>query len=187
MGKMMGLREYARHREASGLPGTTLRAVQKAVESGRISTIPDAKGKTKIDPAVADIQWSNNTDPDQSARANAGRRITLGGTGHSESNEQNAYWDARTRREIAEASKAELELEEMAGNLVDKDGTRRAAFEVGRVLRDMILAVPTKLAGELSALSDTRAIEARMREELRKPLDQMARLAKVGLPTQEQN
>ncbi len=73
--QLFGLREYARHREAHGLPGITLRAVQKAIESGRITTVVDEKGKPKIDAEVADIQWGRNTDPDQSARANAGRDV----------------------------------------------------------------------------------------------------------------
>jgi hypothetical protein len=48
----MGHREYARHR------GCSLRAVQKAIEAGRIRL--DAAGK--IDPAQADRDWQSNTD-----------------------------------------------------------------------------------------------------------------------------
>lgn len=71
--QLMGMREYARHREANGLPGQTLRAVQRAIETGRISTVSDEKGRQRIDAEVADIQWNRNTDPDQSDRASAGR------------------------------------------------------------------------------------------------------------------
>ncbi|WP_341238034.1 hypothetical protein [uncultured Limnobacter sp.] len=48
----MGWREYARHR------GVTLRAVQKAIESGRI-VLDENK---KIDAAQADKDWVLNTD-----------------------------------------------------------------------------------------------------------------------------
>ena len=185
----MGLREYARHRESRGLPGVTLRAVQKAIGSGRITTVADDKGRPKIDAEVADIQWGRNTDPDQSARANAGRDVApppggsdagaVGGQGGER--ESSLYWDAKTRREVAEASKAELQLEEMAGRLVRREAVERAAYEAGRLLRDMILSVPSKLAGEIAGLKDPQAIEARMRDELRKVLDDLARMSRTGL------
>jgi len=50
--------DYARHRAAKGLPGCTREAVRKAVEAGRISTMGADK---LIDPAVADIQWAQNS------------------------------------------------------------------------------------------------------------------------------
>lgn len=54
---LVSLRAYARHR------GVNLSAVQKAIASNRISLIDG-----KIDPAVADIQWAQNTRPDQQER-----------------------------------------------------------------------------------------------------------------------
>jgi hypothetical protein len=57
---LISLRAYARHR------GCTIRAVQKAIESGRISTIDG-----RIDPVAADADWRRNTriqlDPGQLA------------------------------------------------------------------------------------------------------------------------
>lgn len=192
--QLLGLREYARYREARGLPGITLRAVQKAIESGRITTVVDENGKPKIDAEVADIQWGRNTDPDQSARANAGRDVApppsgghgvgtgAGGSGSpGGEREGSLYWDAKTRREIAEAAKAELQLEEMSGGLVKRDAVERAAYEAGRLLRDMILSVPSGLATELAAMAEPQAIEARMRDELRKVLDNLTRLTRTGL------
>lgn len=187
--QLMGLREYARYREARRLPGITLRAVQKAIESGRITTVVDEKGRTKIDAEVADIQWGRNTDPDQSARANAGRDVAPppgggdagGAGGHGSERESSAYWDAKTRREIAEATKAELQLEEMSGALVKREAVERAAYESGRLLRDMVLSVPSCLAAEVAAMTDPQAIEVRMREELRKVLADLVRLTRTGL------
>ena len=183
----MGLREYARHREAQGLCGNTLASVQKAIASGRISTIADEKGKPKIDPEVADIQWGRNTDPDQSARANGGRDVSpppssasAPGRGDSDERDSNAYWDAKTRREVAEASLAERKLEELSGNLVRREAVERAAYESGRMLRDMVLSVPTRLAAELAAVTDPQKIEQRIRAELRHVLDELARLTRTG-------
>lgn len=191
--QLMGFREYARHREANNLPGSSLRAVQKAIETGRITVVQDDKGKQRIDPEVADIQWGRNTDPDQSARANSARdllnlpsgggqasgaRNGEGGTGGGESN---AYWDARIRRETAEASKAEIQLEEMAGRLVKKDTVERAAFEIARLERDMLLSVPSKIAAEVAAMDDPVEVEQRIRNEIRRALDAVANLAKTRL------
>lgn len=189
--QLMGLREYSRYREANTLPGGTLRAVQKAIETGRITTIADEKGRVKIDPEVADIQWGRNTDPEQSARANAGREPALPGTGvdpgaatgGSGQGQNSLYWDARTRREQAEAEKAEIQLKEMSGELVEREAVRRAAYEAGRLLRDMLLTLPGTLAQDLAAIVAPQEIEVRLRDELRKVLDQVARVTETSLDT----
>ena len=48
---VMSQRAYAQHR------GVAHKAVQKAIESGRISTMPDGK----IDSDMADQEWARNT------------------------------------------------------------------------------------------------------------------------------
>jgi hypothetical protein len=55
----LSYRSYAKHRAALGLPGRTLAAVQRALESGRI--VADHDGR--IDPIVADRAWLENTIP----------------------------------------------------------------------------------------------------------------------------
>ena len=55
----LSLRAYARHR------GVSVEAVRRAIKSGRLSASigADSKGKPVVlDPAVADQEWSNNTD-----------------------------------------------------------------------------------------------------------------------------
>jgi hypothetical protein len=49
----MSLRAYARHR------GVSLRAVQKAIASGRIA----ARADGRLDAATADANWARNTAP----------------------------------------------------------------------------------------------------------------------------
>ena len=182
--QLMGVREYARHREEKGLPGVSHQAVLKAIKSGRISAIKTGeKGQPKIDPVVADIQWNANTDPTQSARANAGRDVSAidcGAKATGEKGEGSRFWEAKTSREEVELARAKLALEKDAGRLVDKDGVRRAGHEAGRLLRDMVLAVPPRLAAELAVMTDARQIEVRMTDELRKMLANLARLASSG-------
>lgn len=54
---LMSQRAYARHRAERGLPGGTLRAVQKAIAAGRIQLTPDGL----IDPDAADAAWEANS------------------------------------------------------------------------------------------------------------------------------
>ena len=49
----LSIRAYARHRGVSHV------AVKKAIDTGRISQLPDGT----IDPVVADAQWAANTTP----------------------------------------------------------------------------------------------------------------------------
>lgn len=92
------------------------------------------------------------------------------------------YWDAKTRREVAEANKAELEAKKMAGSLGDVEGMARAAFAVGRLHRDVLLALPPRCAAELAALTTPQEVEQLLTERLRAVLDDMAKAAAAGLP-----
>lgn len=62
--KWISLRAYARHR------GVALAAVQKAIESGRVTAVRrNAAGRLKgVDQVAADEQWLANTDPVESAK-----------------------------------------------------------------------------------------------------------------------
>jgi len=166
--------EYSRRR------GVSKEAVRKAVEKGRITTIPGENGRKLIDPEVADIQWAKNTDPLQSQRANApkgerGQPAAGGGSG-GEGGDGSAYWDARTLREQSEAAIADMKRRQMEGDLVERKRVEEAAMRIGRMLRDAVLGVPTKLAPEVSHLSDAWEIEQRLSAALRQVLDDVAKM-----------
>lgn len=55
---MLSQRAYAKHRKELGLPGGTLRAVQKAIRDQRIQIVDG-----KINPEQADAAWHENTNP----------------------------------------------------------------------------------------------------------------------------
>lgn len=66
---MLGLNEYARHR------GVTLRAVQKAIEAGRISHVLNTRGQRQlISKEQADQEWQANTVHDKKRIATRGQR-----------------------------------------------------------------------------------------------------------------
>ena len=190
-GQLLSLRGYAASRKERGLPGGTLAAVQKAIESKRISTVQDDNGRVKIDPAVADIQWMTNTDPEQSARANpdlapafpsgAVDRVSAGagnapqGSGAKDA-AQAEYAEIKMRTARAEMRQSEMKAAQMAGDLVEREEVTRAAFKAGRMLRDMLLSVPGTLAGQLAGMTDARAIEALLRSSIREVLENADKL-----------
>jgi len=87
------------------------------------------------------------------------------------------YWDNKTRREGTLADLAALELAKKSGELVEFKRVEEAAFAAGRLLRDTVLGLPTRLAPELAAMNDTFQIEIRMRDELRQIFSDVAKMA----------
>lgn len=164
---------YARHR------GCDEKAVRKAIAEGRISTIDG-----KIDPAVADIQWAQNTRARADSRRTAAPNAVVEGQGGLTGLDAPAgpdsrpaaptpatepgYQDFRTRRERADAERAEMETAKMAGRLVDRDTTERAIFDAFRALRDAVMASGQRSAPKIIGMSDARDIERVITDEQRK-------------------
>lgn len=171
--------EYARRR------GVAKSAVSKAVAEGRISLIDG-----KIDEDVANIQWAKNSraraDSGGPAAANQGQQgigqgndeKTAVGPDSRQSGGQAAgqggetgYHDFRTRRESAEAERAEMEVAKMAGRLVERESTERSIFDTFRALRDSVFSAPARCAPKLLGMAEIRDIEHVITEELRKAFE----------------
>jgi len=177
--KLMTQAEYARHREAQGMSGGTRQAVARAVEAERISTIGPDK---LIDPQVADIQWERNSRARASTRGASASESPAQGVGVATASESaaaasappaapaavNHYQDARTRREQAEAEKAELELARMAGRVIERAPAQQAVYDAFHALRDSVLATARRVAPACIGLNDTRELEHLIAAELRK-------------------
>jgi hypothetical protein len=158
--------EYAAHRGVSAV------AVHKAVKAGRISLI-----EGKIDPAVADIQWAQNTRP----RADRAPQIApvqddrpavalpiLASPVASDDNDD--YWVSRAKRERAEAAIAEMKRAELEGKLIRTEVIRAAWARKISSSRDALLQIPHRLAPVLAAESDLERIGQLLDEELRQAL-----------------
>lgn len=176
--------EYARRR------GVAKSAVAKAVKEGRITLIDG-----KIDPAVADIQWAQNTR----ARADAGRPASeqaegMGDAPQAANNAPQApdsaptakddYQALRVRREIAAVEREERENAREAGLLVSRTAVRTAVFDAFRALRDEILSTPERAAPAVVGLSDTRDIERVFSDELRKAFEGAEKRMRAYLPSE---
>jgi hypothetical protein len=72
------------------------------------------------------------------------------------------------------AKLVELEYEERVGTLVRKDEVEKEQFRLGRLVRDGILNIPSRLAGILAAETDQRKVHDLLETELRQALEALA-------------
>jgi len=90
-----------------------------------------------------------------------------------------SYQKARAHREHYLALLAEDEFLKGRGELVERAAVDRAAFSAARTLRDLVLGLPPKVAGELVAITDTWEMERRLTELLRSVLEDAASLVRL--------
>lgn len=188
--------EYARSRKQRGLSGGSREAVRKAVDAGRISAFGPDK---LIDPALADRQWAENTrvraaNDAAAAPAAVGDLVDqAAGTGASPAGEADVassaptslmsdpnYQDARSRQAQADARMAELKLAEQEGQLVRIDQVRAELASKLAPVREGLLQIPARLAGEFAAQADAGRIQTRLEAEIHQVLSPLAGMAQPG-------
>jgi hypothetical protein len=178
----MSLRAYARHR------GVSLRAVQKALASGRIA----ARADGRLDAATADANWARNTAPRPIPAANPAAKHPVivptpeGAHHHAEPRPAREpaepprlesgleYSKARAVRESYLARLAKIDFEERTEKLVSRDEMKVAAFNRYRTFRDGMLNIPDRLAAVLAAESDPRRTHELLSTEIRKALTEFS-------------
>lgn len=167
--KLLTQAEYAKHRGCSAV------AVHKAVKAGRISLIGE-----KIDPAVADIQWAQNTRA-RIGTSGSGQPPEIGGelpftesdgiqaqpAQVSPAPAPDGYTAARVRTENANAALAELELARKRSEVRDVVEITRGGFDIARELRDAMDASVNTLATELAMLDKADACAKVLRQHNR--------------------
>jgi len=126
---LVSLRGYARHR------GVSLRAVQKAIRSGRIVTETDGR----IDIARADADWNRNT---------AVRSVVAGRLTYSVPVDPPERTRIARIRDSYLARLAQIEYEERIARLVDPD-----------VLETALMRIPARMARIIARESDPGVIE----------------------------
>lgn len=190
----MNFTEYARHR------GVTKAAVTHAIKRGKISCVTEADGTRCLDSETADREWLQNTNQAfASGPQNRKRwREELEAQSQSPAPEEVAapedaavepatepetedaevrriatprnYNDARAEREHYNAELARLKFEEQDGKLIAADVVREEAFKLGRVVRDALLSLPDRVAGEFAGETNQFRIHTRLTEEIRRAL-----------------
>jgi hypothetical protein len=173
---LLSLRAYARHR------GVTLRAVQKAIESGRIETVLDEKGKPKIDPAAADLRWQAQADPAKQRKPEPKAPppvVVAPKTAPIDDQDddppttdgevgENDYYKARAKREAYRAEVEKLSYLERAGELVDAAQVQSSWQKIITTAKTRLLSVPSKARIRIPhlTLDDIATIEEEIRDAL---------------------
>lgn len=175
----LSIRAYARHRGVSHV------AVKKAIDTGRITALPDGT----IDPDAADAQWAQNTL--QPRRVAAQEKVgttkarpvpaTADATPQREASEPSApplsaggtsLLQARTVNEVLKAQLNKVELAHRKKELVDRAQAVAHVFKLARIERDAWLNWPARISGQMASALGVDAhtmhvtLEAAVREHL---------------------
>jgi hypothetical protein len=160
----ISLRAYAKHR------GVTLKAVQKAIESGRIHTNADGK----LDTERADAEWARNTGP-KARRTIAPSSPTPPPVEQPRTDSLGAgaldYAKARAVIAHYEARLAKIDYEERIKKLINADEVSVSAFNLFRMFRDRMLNIPDRVVGALVAELREAIIAIGVDPEVMKGLD----------------
>ena len=187
--KYLSLRAYAKHR------GVTLRAVQKAIESGRILTVKDDQGRPKINPEESDKRWAEMTDPAMQREKPAASAATPAAptrgdypddqdpdysnddpddeSGEEADGPGAVFARARAKKEKFKAELERLNYLKRAGELVEVEKVKSETFNLTRKTRDALLNVPSRIASELAAESDPVQIHNILTEAIVRALEEL--------------
>lgn len=144
---MIGLRKYAAHRKAAGLPGGTLRAVQEAIANGRLSKSLSDDRKKIADAGLADEEWAASTKADYVPLTGPSAPTPSPTPTPGVRTPTNGLAEARARREAAQADLRELELARHRGELVPAKDFQAHLARVEERLRGVITRCRNKLLG----------------------------------------
>ena len=157
-GPLMGIsiRAYARMR------GCAKSAVEKAIKTKRITTLPDGS----IDPVQADQEWAKNTFAGHTLNRAQTRPTPRPGPAppppeppsSSVSGDPVAYLRARAVNETFKAKVSQMEYEERAGKLMPAARASEYAATFSAIVKDGLMAMPDRLSPMFAAMDDEKAI-----------------------------
>ncbi len=174
------MRAYARHREELNLEGQTLGAIQRAVNSGRISKESDGQ----IDFEKADTAWKQNTTPSVNSRtarhrqqarpaAQAPARRTQYPAVEQQPNQANQFAQARALKEGYLAGLAQLDFKKRSGELISRAEVEQEWSAQISAARNRLLLVGAKCAPRVG-VPDVRERQAIIEREIREALVALA-------------
>ncbi|MEM5461596.1 hypothetical protein VSR69_43565 [Paraburkholderia phytofirmans] len=168
-------------RQFAALVGVTHRAVQKAIETGRITLNTNGK----IDPSTALEQWRKNTDESRRSFTDLSRAATapmplipanepdsadadvesLAGA-KEEDPSLAAYRASRAAREQLRFQREQIELDQLRGSIIELAEAQRLGYTALRIVRDAVLNIPVRVKDIVAAETDSTRIERLLYGEL---------------------
>ncbi|AAY91278.1 terminase small subunit [Pseudomonas protegens] len=91
------------------------------------------------------------------------------------------FQKSRAHREHYLARLAEAEFYKVQGDLVDREAVTVAAYNAGRMVRDLLFGMSPQLAAEVAALSDPWEIERHLTGAFRRALEDAGRMTCADL------
>jgi tRNA U34 5-carboxymethylaminomethyl modifying GTPase MnmE/TrmE len=87
------------------------------------------------------------------------------------------FQTARALKENYLARQAKVDYEERIEKLVDAEAVSMKQYELARQIRDSLLAIPSRIAEQVAAESDSSACARLLEQEIRQALEAAAKLA----------
>lgn len=179
----VSLRAYARHR------GVRLSAVQKAIESQRVTAIREEGGRiTGIDLVEADKQWAANTDATESLRngktAAALQLTPAPGPGGEKQQpaagaplpgDQGDFLAARVREAQLRGEILELDKLERIEELLPRSVVSKMFSEIFSELKSAVSRIPDRKAQALAGEVDPARVHRILSDEIRAVFDDYSR------------
>jgi hypothetical protein len=161
----LSIRGYARHR------GVAESAVRKAITQGRIT-----KGKNgKINPKIADKEWTKNTDPAQIKSETTKEKPDYSQSFAPNSLSGPSYQQSRAIKEAYGAKLLRLQFEKESKKLIPVDEVKIAAFNAARMTRDRILNIPDRVIPQLVGKTNIFEMKEILKVELIKALEELSK------------
>lgn len=178
--------ELVRTGEFGKRVGVTKQTVLQAIKSGRLTSFTMVGREYRIDVEKGLKEWDVNTNKKMQAkvqaRENAKKIVTRAAKnkkGFEDSPEGPRTYngmttaDAERQEKFYKAELAKLKFEEQAGQLMETEKVKKAAFEVGRKIRDNIMSIAAKHSHELAAETDPHKTEVMLSKMLNDALGEI--------------
>jgi len=162
---LVSIREYSRMR------GVSHRAVQKAIESGRIkvskSEVHGQKIFYFIDPESANVAWAQNTDPGAIKKTAGPVTAPTIEPPRETAATGSMYNQARTINETYKAKLAQLKYEEESGKKIDAEKVKVLFFNKAQTVMQNMLNIPDRISSILAAETNEKSVRDILVYEIR--------------------
>ena len=79
------------------------------------------------------------------------------------------------RRKFYQSELARIKVEKESNKLIDGNIVKDQAFKTGRIIRDSLMAIPSRVSADLASETDTFSIEQILEKEIRIVLENLSK------------